>query len=264
MTSSDTYVLTDNGYIQIKELVDKNFNVWNGKQFVQTKLIPCSGIDSLIRITLSNGLYVDCEAESKWVVLNKNKDKEIVGANELKKGDVLYEYNIPLQNYKDPTYIKDPYELGCRVFDDDDDYDDSDDDIFIPLNYSKDIKLKWMEGLCDTHGYLNDDKIKLYTDEEDAMKIQLMLSTLRIDTTYKSHPYDGGYIYILINDQLRTSGFNPKKIKLGKKDAIKNEEKIMSIMPTIMALADKAIPQKYTFSKFKKNTIVLNGILIGL
>lgn len=88
--------------------------------------------------------------------MNNNKDKKVIPTSDLKKSDIIYDYNIPIQDYKDPTYIENPYQIGSKTMDG---------DLFIPLNYSIDTKLRWLEGMCDTCGIVDNGRIKLFCED---------------------------------------------------------------------------------------------------
>jgi ribonucleoside-diphosphate reductase alpha chain len=109
----DTYILTDRGQYKIGELSGQTVNVWNGREFSTVKIMQ-TGIDQeLIRVSLSNGAYLDCTPYHKFYIAVGNgysgKSKE-VRANELKAGDKLIKYDLPV--IRDGPRMKYPYSHG--------------------------------------------------------------------------------------------------------------------------------------------------------
>ena len=102
--TGDTLILTDKGNIPIKDLVDKEVNVWNGYEW--SKVIPkVTGHNQpIIRIAFSNGSYVDCTPYHKFVL----KDGTRVEAKNLQIGDKLtkYTYYNKLYEEVEVTVIK--------------------------------------------------------------------------------------------------------------------------------------------------------------
>jgi len=118
--SGDTRILTDNGYIEIKELMGTEQNVWNGFKFTTAKIRKTNQYQPLLRVTTKSGLYVDVSRNHKFCL----EDNKLVKAKELKVGDSLRkcEYpvihttndprmaNITTQNYvKKLQYIRNVY-----------------------------------------------------------------------------------------------------------------------------------------------------------
>ena len=102
--TGDTLILTDKGNIPIKDLVDKEVNVWNGYEW--SKVIPkVTGHNQpIIRIAFSNGSYVDCTPYHKFVL----KDGTRVEAKNLQISDKLatYTYYNKLYEEVEVTSIK--------------------------------------------------------------------------------------------------------------------------------------------------------------
>ena len=88
-----TTVLTKDGYIPIKELVDKETTVWNG--FEWSEVIPkVTGHDKeIVEIQLSNGRNISCTLNHKFVL--KNGETRIE-AKDLVIGSELIEFEYPV------------------------------------------------------------------------------------------------------------------------------------------------------------------------
>ena len=141
--SGDTKILTDNGYFEIKDLLDQDVNVWNGEQFSNTT-IKYTGEQSLYRVKLSNGMYLDCTDGHKWFIRVGNqkhpercKMEKIETAN-LNIGDVIYDYELPvvdknIESFKNP-YIHGTLSIEKTLLKDIGNYDEG-------YLYSQDFKL---------------------------------------------------------------------------------------------------------------------------
>ena len=114
--SGDTNILTDNGYFKIKDLSNKNINVWNGKEFSET-IVKKTGIDQeLLQIKFTNGLKLKCTPYHKFYVIDYNKRKYTkkyikIEAKELKEGMKLIKFDLPIVKNNDKE-LKYPYTHG--------------------------------------------------------------------------------------------------------------------------------------------------------
>lgn len=115
--SSNTKIMTDKGYFNIGELENKYVNVWNGDQFSNVQ-IKYTGNQSLYKVTLSNGMELDCTDGHKWLIRTGNQKhpercvEEKVETKNLKKGFVLSDYDLPVIKMKDSNEFKNPYIHG--------------------------------------------------------------------------------------------------------------------------------------------------------
>ncbi|ARF09766.1 ribonucleoside diphosphate reductase large subunit [Indivirus ILV1] len=190
--SGDTYILTDNGQIPIKDIVNQKVNVWNGIEFSNV-IIKQTGIDQkLIKIKFSNGVEIKCTPEHKFYIIDDAKyQKQImVQADQLKLNDKLIKYELPTEiKLSDSNDMKYPYTHGFysgneytslkypkaylygekklllkylkyesySVNELTDRYDlvlpkDMREKFFVPLNQSLETTLRWFEGYCDANG----------------------------------------------------------------------------------------------------------------
>ena len=94
---ADTYILTDKGQIMIKELENKNIKVWNGEEWSETIVRKTGTNKDLLRVSFSNGSFIDCTPEHKFYIQqNLNSKKFIeVRANELTNGMCIIKYKLP-------------------------------------------------------------------------------------------------------------------------------------------------------------------------
>ncbi len=92
--SGDTYILTNKGQIQIKELADKEVTIWNGEEWSDT-IVRQTGVNQkLVKVILDNGVEIKCTPYHKFYL----QDGTEVRACELKQSDTLIKYNLPFIN----------------------------------------------------------------------------------------------------------------------------------------------------------------------
>jgi ribonucleotide reductase beta subunit family protein with ferritin-like domain/intein/homing endonuclease len=115
--SANTKILTDDGYYNICELENKFVNVWNGKQFSNVQ-IKYTGNQSIYKVTLSNGMELDCTDGHKWLIRTGNQKhperclNEKIETKNLKNGFVLTDFELPVIKCTNPNEFKNPYIHG--------------------------------------------------------------------------------------------------------------------------------------------------------
>lgn len=72
--SGDTLVATKAGPARIDELCGKEVEIWDGKEWVVTDTFSERGQDKLLRVTIADGSYVDCNAKHRWFVAKTYED----------------------------------------------------------------------------------------------------------------------------------------------------------------------------------------------
>ncbi len=88
--SGDTFILTDQGQLPIKSLVDKKVTIWNGEEWSQVTVKQTGVNQELVRVTLSNGVEIKCTPYHQFHLTNK-----IVDAQNLNMNDQLIDYHLP-------------------------------------------------------------------------------------------------------------------------------------------------------------------------
>lgn len=159
---------------------------------------------------------------------------------------------------------------------------------FVPIGYSNNTKLRWLEGVLDGDGCLNwtEDEtkasIQLPSSHFDFLKnVQLMLSELGIlvnvkigqeeritiiDKKYGPVKCNTVYVlYITCNDviKLMMLGFSPKRLIL---DSIDIEQEIRSFSRFIRVkniIDENRISDTYCFTEEKNHTGIFNGVMTG-
>lgn len=221
----DTKILTKFGYYNIKSLMNREVDIWNGKEWSKVIVNKTGSNKDLLRIICSNGSVLDCTPEHKFYI-SENYYKS---AGELKVGDKLISYKLPdkLEFYNDN--FKYPYTHGLycgsdtfnnnknklSLFDDkkklliyiQDEYSynnnhklwyneteysydvelyDIAEKFFVPENYTINIRLRWLEGYTDSDGIMKNDGLYFtHYDKNFLTKIRYMLHTLGIESEIK-------------------------------------------------------------------------------
>ena len=112
--SSDTYILTKQGQLPIKDCVDKNVIIWNGSEWSEVIVKQTGKDQELVRVSLSNGTHLDCTPEHKFYIQEsywKTTSKELA-AKDLKQGNKLIKWELPTDVECDTTEFKYPYTHG--------------------------------------------------------------------------------------------------------------------------------------------------------
>lgn len=90
----ETLVLTDNGYVEIKGLVDTTVNVWNGVEWSSVVVRKTGENVDLWKVSLSNGNSLVCTPYHKWYPLENNIETE-TRTHALHVGMTLASWNTP-------------------------------------------------------------------------------------------------------------------------------------------------------------------------
>ena len=191
--AAKTEVLTEKGYQCIDYLAKRDpiVKIWNGEQFSEVKVVQTSEASELMKVTLSNGMFLDCTLEHKWLI----KDyPEPVFTKDLKEGMEILPFAYPnncAQSYMDGEMFCKPYEHGreCALFDNKAEYDlmkyNMRAKYQLPMNYSLDTKVKWLSGFLSANTELNlEDEnatLKIKSDAREFMQaVQLFLTCLDV------------------------------------------------------------------------------------
>ena len=110
--SGGTSILTDKGYFKIKDLLDKEVNVWNGEEWSSTTVKKTSDSSKLLRVTTDGGYWLDCTEQHKWYIqdsYHSTKPTE-VRTIDLKPGMKLIKFDLPIIDGSEE--MTDPYING--------------------------------------------------------------------------------------------------------------------------------------------------------
>ena len=250
--------------------------------------------------------------------------KAITYSKDLKIEDVVYHYDLPIMDMKDVDEFLNPYIHGfycgdgtnCNGYPVIDLYDEkkkllphfgienysdkgnrirfyitkkiNKEKYFVPINYSKETKLRWLEGVCDSDGCINYNtkktatSIQISNNEKKFLKnIQLMLTTLGTHTNIslgqaarqellpdgkggkKLYDCKDNYVlYITICNvkRLYDMGLRPKRLQLICNEEIQERAKLIKIKNITLL---NGIHSTYCFTEPKEHAGIFNGILTG-
>lgn len=99
--SGDTMILTSNGYFPIKELKNKDVEVWNGKEWSKTQVKQTGENQKIINVNFSNGMYLKCTPYHKFYIETGSRPAEksepiLIEAKDLKNGMKIISYYTEL------------------------------------------------------------------------------------------------------------------------------------------------------------------------
>ena len=314
-----TKILTDKGYFSIKDLENTFVNIWNGEEFSSVE-VKYTGDQEIYKVVLSNGMELDCSPGHKWLIQKVNQYHpgkcicEEVKTIDLKVGDILEKYYTPVIEFDDYDEFLNPYIHGffcgngsyCNNYPREliknfkyytlqnienpikfyvTNYINKEKYI-VPINYSKDVRLRWLEGYVDANGC-----IKLNTNKDSTsiqiscsnfkflQDVQLMLTTLGIQTNirlkykptkrlingsenYDYYMYKKYYILYITGksvNKLIELGFSPKRLNLIYCKRLNDTMDVVSKIVSIEKISENE--STYCFNEPKKHRGIFNGIL---
>ena len=328
----ETMILTSKGYYPIKELEDKEVEVWNGEEWSKTIIRKTGENQTLLKVKLSNG-ELECTPYHKFYIVRGKRPSEYprikkIEAKDLQKGMKLIKTNFPIIE-KGDTDFPYPYEHG--LFSADGTYEhnknkahlpritlygekknllpyittrlpvcpednnkrincrlpsDIKPKYTVPINCDLNIKLRWLEGLCDGDGTI----VKSNTltsmqissiDYNFLVKVKYLLNTLGCDpkiTTASENGWrelpdgKGGKdtfycqtVYRLLVTSYDVSnltllGFSPKRLIVSNIAPRKNAKRWVTVEDIEYT---GRISDTYCFKEEKRGMGIFNGILTG-
>lgn len=323
----ETLILTDKGHYPISNLVNQKINVWNGKEFSITTVKKIQDNAKLLKVKLDNNMELFCTEDHKWIIQDgdpQRKRFKKVKTKDLVKGDRIFKYELPVIDNKNNDFLY-PYTHGffcgdghyCNNYPCISLYSDKkklfrymnvssnkigkvvNDKIVcyldkqinkkftVPINYSLNVKLRWLEGLCDADGCISAGPsgikgIQVTSIELNFLKdIQLMLQTLGVNATIgtaceetdKWLPNSKGdydsyhckkvwclYITGWYTYKLKQLGFNPKRLDINGPTPHYHCDKFIRVSDII---DENRYDETYCFNESKKHMGIFNGILTG-
>ena len=91
----ETKILTNNGYLPIKELIGKTTTIWNGIEWSDVTPDIMGYNQPMVKVALSDGTSLVCTENHKWCILTDNGE-EFIEAINLKSEDTLAKYKMPV------------------------------------------------------------------------------------------------------------------------------------------------------------------------
>ena len=112
--SGNTSIMTPDGVCCIQDRVGAETQIWNGSKWCKTTPFQTSDSAKLYRVELSDGSYLDCDANHRWLVKDRfGEDYEEVATTDLLTFS-KYPIHTPRSEFSDRSGIFEPqaYELG--------------------------------------------------------------------------------------------------------------------------------------------------------
>ena len=312
----DTLILTKNGYKPIEECANTELEIWNGKEWSAVTPVKTGINKKIYKVILDNGIELKCTDKHKWFIATdetKNRQQKYYKFNkkftsDLNKGDILEKFELPVIDNQTEDIFESPYthyehngKSPCIILFDEKrklkDYLDF--NVFnekrymvrlknnlkpkytIPINYSLDTKLRWLEGYVDGDGCCNYSKNKKASIQvtsinlEFIKNIQLMLSTMGCSCNIsvaqeekikniKGKNYKCKKIYVLYIkiqdvDLLKSLGFSPKRLNITNNNS--HTIKTSRFIKVIDIIEEDELSDTYCFTDLKNGSGLFNGIM---
>lgn len=216
--TGDTQLLTEGGYVSIRDVVGQNVSIWNGETW--SAVVPFStGINEIVRVHLTDGSHIDCTPYHKFLTIDgfNNDQQHRQEAQNLKPGTKLQKLGMPVVEIEGNDPAIDAYSQGFYSGDGNTGLKHSSlyepkfccedrlvgkitpdapgrkrwvhgpmlDKRFVPLDASFDYRLSWLAGLLDSDGTVTRDKngngLQIASiDHAFLLDVRLMLSTMGV------------------------------------------------------------------------------------
>lgn len=158
----DTLILTNEGYVPIKDRVGKKTRVWDGAAFVEVEPFS-TGVNPLVEVQLSDGTSLKCTPYHEWILAGGVR----VMADELKPGDRLEKFAMPFVEHGQ-TYEVDAYSQGFHS-------------AAVPVHGTSDYCLDWFAGLLDASGTRDVNGLQIVSANKEFLRqVRLMLTRLGV------------------------------------------------------------------------------------
>lgn len=117
----ETLILTERGYLPIADLEGEVLNIWNGFEWSEVLIKKTGENQPLLKVNFSNGESLECTYYHHfWIQKGYRGKPERVEAKDLKEGDQLIKYSLPIVESEDD--IDFPYAYTSGAFSGDGSY----------------------------------------------------------------------------------------------------------------------------------------------
>jgi ribonucleoside-diphosphate reductase alpha chain len=161
----DTLVLTKEGYYPIKDLANKNVEIWNGNEFSLSPVRKTGENQQLLKIITDDGCILECTKYHKFHIVSGSRNTKYIikDANELKNGDRLIKCNFPVLKGNIDYDFESPYTHGIYCGDGSNYKLKNSIQPFIDLYHEKQDLLQ----------YLDYDRVLTYNETKNSTRIIL-------------------------------------------------------------------------------------------
>ena len=252
----ETRILTDKGWIKIKDLKDKEVNVWNGEEFTKTTVRQTSEMAKLIRVMTDSGYWLDCTPYHKFYIKDEvnNQNTIEITANELQPGMKLIDFTVPvIEGHKN---IDNAYRKGGEL------------SLFgrhlVPtVEHTIKSRLEWLSGFIASYGEVVPGKVLITSLSTELLnEVTLMMQTLGIISKVMFYKASNIYCLMISNQDVR------KLVEIGL-DFDESKLSILSCKDVISSIEITEVKDRniydatYCFTEEKRHMGMFNGILTG-
>lgn len=255
----DTKILTDVGYIPIKDLVDKVVKVWNGNKFIPLTPFRNTNESVVTTVRTTLGYEIRCDNTFRMPVILSIRESS-KRAEKLIPGDRLIFISYPTIENADSTKTISITPGTVNIF-------------FVPdATYSARDRVRWLIQVLLAYAKISAHEIVITHDYKPFLSnLQLMMHSLGVNSTYVE--VDNGYqkthqLVINRSDSLKLAGNDHfKELTEGNEffaliDINNREIKKQNIIHRVNSVVPNDY-STYTYSfKESKVSIIANGIFI--
>ena len=275
--TGDTLILTDEGYVPIKDRVGLPTNVWNGHEY--SIVIPkrTGKNQDILRVTLSDGSVLNVTPYHKFILKDlgrvEAKDLEIGSKLEKCEYPVIEGYDIPSLDMYTQGFFSGELKEDKNIVRLNQEYEDK---TFVPpVNYTKEARLEWLAGLIDSDGsYEKEAGIQITSINKNfLLQVKLMLNTLGVHSSVtlskkactKEMPggtYECRECYRLLISKyyvyrLYRLGLTLYRVQIEDKEPNRNARRFVQVIDiTKVGKADEV----FCFNEHKNHSGIFNGV----
>jgi ribonucleoside-diphosphate reductase alpha chain len=176
----DTLILTKDGYYPIKDLANKEVEIWNGSEFSLSPVRKTNVNQELLKISTNDGCELKCTAYHKFYIVSgaRNTKHIIKEAHELNIGDRIIKCQFPLLNGNKEFDFKYPYTHGMYCGDGSNYKLKNKNQPFIDLYHEKQELIKYLDydRILDKQELQNKTRIILHKSINDKYDVPINAS----------------------------------------------------------------------------------------
>jgi len=273
--SGETMILTRNGYVKIKDVVDTYVDVWNGTEYSRSYVSKTGDLQKLLNIEFSNGMSLKCTPYHKFYT-----GDGLVNAENLRSGMKIIDYKLPVVDGKKSICY--PYIEGIASATGHFDIESTNKDFmnhlirygwekrdelrendigFVPLgDYKLETKIQWLEGFVDGCGVaMNDGSLRINHNNKNLLsKVNLLLTSMGVFSNLVSETH----LIIKLSDMKHLQFCPWILFQINQLDVadINNEKTVITISKVV---DENESADTYCFNEPIEHKGIFNGILTG-
>lgn len=238
----ETLVLTSSGHVKIKDIVNKDVNVWNGEEFSNATVKQTGADQKLITVKLSDGTSIDCTPYHKFYIqngvvrdfnlvnINNSTNVKIVQAKDLQSGDRIIESKYPI--IKEMTGVA--------------------------VNYFVDVFLKYGSSIEDNYKYV----LQIDTDIETLLDVKRQIQVCGVNLLVKG---DESKMLISNDDleKLSVFGLNTELLVNHNDIIVDNTTSYDTTISVVSVNDNERVDDTFCFTEKLRHTGIFNGIITG-